>query len=78
MWRMQCVIWDSRDKSTTIRPTWDVEETKARNNEMDTNLLRAERLESLRKTMEDLRLSQKHLIHNEKFNVGIRFTQIQK
>ena len=45
------------------------EQHKARNIEMDTSLQRAERLEVLSKTKEDLRLRKRQIVNNERSGV---------
>ena len=54
---------DSRVNSTTSRATRGVEKTKARKIETETCLQRAERLEALSKTKQDLRLTQRQLVN---------------
>ena len=57
-------------KSTTSRATGGVEQTKARKIETETSLQRAERLEALSKTKQDLRLTHRKLTNKEKCNVS--------
>ena len=59
-----------QDKSTTSRATRGVEQIKARKIETETCLQQAERLEALRKTKPDLRLTHRQLVNKEKCNVS--------
>ena len=59
-----------RVNSTTSRASRGFEQTKARKIETETCLQRAERLEALSKTKQDLRLTQRQLVNNEKCNVS--------